>query len=137
MAHGIATPVTDVPRPGAYYPFSNRSRHINVAPKRQGVEYDRVSPTRATPQEALDRWRVPGSAARKSRPGRQLRQRPLSIPNRLETTCRVAGGHIQRELFEEIPHGFAKTPVPESGRAVELMKGLIASQLSRPVVAKV
>ena len=62
---------------------------------------------------------------------------PLSIPHRFEETYRAAGGHVELELFEGMPHQFGNTPGPESDRAIELMKGFIARQLSRPAVAQV
>ena len=62
---------------------------------------------------------------------------PLSIPHRFEETYRAAGGHVELELFEGMPHQFGNTPGPESDHAIELMMGFIARQLSRPAVAQV
>ena len=61
---------------------------------------------------------------------------PLSIPHRFEETYRAAGGHVELELFQGMPHQFGNTPGPESDRAIELMKGFIARQLARPAVVR-
>ena len=62
---------------------------------------------------------------------------PLFIPEKFETSYRAAGGDIELEMFEGMPHRFGNFPGDESERAIELMKGFIARQLSRPAVAKV
>ena len=62
---------------------------------------------------------------------------PLFIPEKFEAAYRAAGGDIGLELFPEMPHRFGNFPGPESERAIELMKGFIARQLSRPAVATV
>ena len=60
---------------------------------------------------------------------------PLFIPHKFEESYRAAGGHVELELFPGMPHLFGNTPGPESDRAIELMKGFVARQLSRPAVA--
>ena len=45
--------------------------------------------------------------------------------------------HVELELFEGMPHGFANIPGPESDRAIELMKGFIARQLSHAAVTSI
>ena len=60
---------------------------------------------------------------------------PLFIPHKFEESYRAAGGHVELELFEGMPHLFGNTPGPESDRAIELMKGFVARQLARPAVA--
>ena len=55
---------------------------------------------------------------------------PLAIPQRFEETFRDAGGSIELEMFPGMPHGFGNRPYPESERAIEVMKGFIARQLS-------
>ena len=60
---------------------------------------------------------------------------PLSIPQKFEETYRKAGGEIQVEYFPGMPHGFGNQPFPESQRAIELMKGFIARQLSPTTAA--
>ncbi len=62
---------------------------------------------------------------------------PQFIPHKFEASYRAAGGHVELELFPGMPHLFGNTPGPESDRAIELMKGFIARQLSRPAVAQV
>ena len=62
---------------------------------------------------------------------------PLSIPQRFHEAYRKAGGHLELEMFPDMVHGFGNTPGPESDRAVELMKGFIARQLSRATAAAV
>ena len=44
---------------------------------------------------------------------------------------RERGGSVELELFPDMPHGFARTPGPESDRALELMKAFVAGQLTR------
>ena len=41
------------------------------------------------------------------------------------------GGHLELEWFPDQVHGFGNTAGPESNRAIELMKGFVARQLSR------
>ena len=60
---------------------------------------------------------------------------PLFIPAKFEASYRAAGGHVEVEWFEGMPHQFGNTPGPESDRAIELMKGFVARQLARPAVA--
>ena len=62
---------------------------------------------------------------------------PQFIPHKFEASYRAAGGHVELELFPGMPHLFGNQPGPESERAIELMKGFIARQLTRPVVAPV
>ena len=62
---------------------------------------------------------------------------PLSIPQRFDEAYRKAGGHLELEMFQDMVHGFGNTPGPESDRAIELMKGFIARQLSRATAAAV
>ena len=60
---------------------------------------------------------------------------PLSIPQRFEEVYRSRGGNIEVEYFPGMPHGFGNQPHPESERAIELMKGFIARQLSPTTAA--
>ena len=62
---------------------------------------------------------------------------PLHIPRKFEASYRAAGGHVEVEWFEGMPHQFGNTPGPESDRAIDLMKAFVARQLSRPAVASV
>ena len=62
---------------------------------------------------------------------------PLFIPHKFEAAYRAAGGHVELELFEEMPHRFGNFPGLEAERAIELMKGFIARQLSRTAAARV
>ena len=56
---------------------------------------------------------------------------PMSIPNNFVRAFRAAGGAIELETFPGMPHGFGNTPGPNSERAMELMKGFIARQLTK------
>lgn len=56
---------------------------------------------------------------------------PLSISERFVETYAAAGGSAQRELFPDMPHGFARDPGPETDRAIALMKTFLAEQLNR------
>ncbi|MDA0734594.1 MAG: alpha/beta hydrolase [Chloroflexi bacterium] len=60
---------------------------------------------------------------------------PLSIPQRFDEAYRNAGGHLELEMFPDQVHGFGNTPGPESDRAIKLMKGFIARQVSRAAAA--
>jgi acetyl esterase/lipase len=55
---------------------------------------------------------------------------PLAISERFAADYKAAGGSVQRELFPDMPHGFARDPGPESDRAVDLMKAFLAAQLN-------
>ena len=60
---------------------------------------------------------------------------PLSIPQRFDEAYRKAGGHLELEMFPDQVHGFGNKAGPESDRAIDLMKGFIAKQLSRAAAA--
>lgn len=55
---------------------------------------------------------------------------PLSVSERFEASYQQAGGTIERELFPEMPHGFARDAGAESDRAIGLMKAFVARQLA-------
>lgn len=54
---------------------------------------------------------------------------PLEISERFVESYQAKGGSIERELFPDMPHAFAREPGPESDRAVAMMKNFIATQL--------
>ena len=89
------------------------------------------------PQEALDRGEAVELPPTIIIQGTNDNNIPLSIPHKFEESYRAAGGHVELELFPGMPHLFGNTPGPESDRAIELMKGFVAKQLSRPAVAPV
>ena len=89
------------------------------------------------PQEALDRGEAVELPPTIIIQGTNDNNIPLSIPHKFEESYRAAGGHVELELFPGMPHLFGNTPSPESDRAIELMKGFVAKQLSRPAVASV
>jgi len=53
---------------------------------------------------------------------------PLSISERFVAAYRAAGGAVERELFPDMPHAFARQPGPETDRAISLMKQFLARQ---------
>jgi acetyl esterase len=55
---------------------------------------------------------------------------PLSIPERFVKSYRAAGGQIELELFEGIPHGFAGTPGPETQRALDIIRKWLALHIN-------
>ena len=89
------------------------------------------------PQEALDRGETVEMPPALIIQGTNDSNIPQFIPHKFEATYRAAGGHIELELFPGMPHQFGNMPGPESERAIELMKGFVARQLSRPAVATV
>ena len=89
------------------------------------------------PQEALDRRETVELPPTIIIQGTNDSNIPLFIPEKFEASYRAAGGDVELELFEGMPHRFGNFPGDESERAIELMKGFIARQLSRPAVAKV
>ena len=98
---------------------------------------DPGSVNEGNPQEALDRGETVELPPAIIIQGTNDNNVPLSIPHKFEASYRAAGGHVELELFPGMPHLFGNTPGPESDRAIELMKGFIARQLARPVVAQV
>lgn len=54
---------------------------------------------------------------------------PMSIPERFVAEFRRSGGLVELEVFPGLPHGFGRTPGPESDRAIQLMKSFIARRL--------
>ena len=89
------------------------------------------------PQEALDRGEAVELPPVIIIQGTNDSNIPLFIPQKFEATYRAAGGHVELEWFPGMPHLFGNTPGPESTRAIELMKGFIARQLSHPAIAAV
>ena len=88
------------------------------------------------PQEALDRCEAVELPPVIIIQGTNDSNIPQFIPHKFEASYRAAGGHVELELFPGMPHLFGNTPGPESDRAIELMKGFIARQLSSPAVAQ-
>ena len=89
------------------------------------------------PQEALDRGEAVELPPMIIIQGTNDSNIPLFIPHKFEASYREAGGHVELELFEGMPHLFGNTPGPESDRAIELMKGFVAKQLALSAVAPV
>ena len=87
------------------------------------------------PQEALERGEALELPPAIIIQGTNDSNIPLFIPEKFEAAYRAAGGHIELELFPGMPHLFGNSPGPESERAIELMKGFVARQLTRPAVA--
>ena len=55
---------------------------------------------------------------------------PLRLSERFAESYRAAGGEFTLEVFPDQPHTFAAEPGPITDRAVELMRGFIASQVA-------
>lgn len=56
---------------------------------------------------------------------------PLSIPERFTNSYRASGGELDLELFPGMPHAFvANQSIPETKRALEIMKAWIARQVA-------
>ena len=55
---------------------------------------------------------------------------PLSISENFVKAYQAAGGSVERELFPDMPHAFARDPGPETDRAIELMKAFLARQFA-------
>ena len=93
---------------------------------------DHASLHEGNPQEALERGETVELPPAIIIQGTNDDNIPLSIPHKFEAAYRAAGGHLELELFPGMPHGFGNIPGAESERAIQLMKGFIARQLSRP-----
>lgn len=83
------------------------------------------------PQEILERGEKAELPPTILIQGTNDRNVPQSIPTRFEEAYRKAGGHLELEWFPDQVHGFGNTAGPESDRAIALMKGFVAKQLSR------
>jgi acetyl esterase len=55
---------------------------------------------------------------------------PLSTLERFVEIYRAIGGVVEVELFQDMPHGFACKPGPQSDRALEIMKNFISRNVS-------
>ena len=88
------------------------------------------------PQEALDRGEAVELPPMIIIQGTNDSNIPLFIPHKFEASYREAGGHVELELFEGMPHLFGNTPGPESDRAIELMKVFVSKQLAPSAVAR-
>ena len=127
-------PVLD---PHARYVWARENGYDDFIGPTESYFTDHVSLHEGNPQEILDRGETVEMPPAIIIQGTNDSNVPLYIPQRFEAAYRAAGGKIERELFDGMPHGFANIPGSESDRAIELMKGFIARQLSRPVVAQV
>lgn len=56
---------------------------------------------------------------------------PLDSLNRFATAYHAAGGDIEVEWFDDMPHGFACKPGTESDRAVEIMTSYAIRQITK------
>ena len=96
---------------------------------------DQANMHEGNPQELLDRGdpvELPSAIIIQGTSDNNI---PLFIPEKFEASYRAAGGHVEVEWFEGMPHQFGNTPGPDSDRAIDLMKSFVARQLSRPAVA--
>ena len=59
---------------------------------------------------------------------------PLSIPQNFHKSFAKAGGDIELEMFDGMPHGFGNTPSVESDRALDLMKKFIAEKMAQVLI---
>lgn len=61
---------------------------------------------------------------------------PLEAAHRFVEAYRRAGGTLEIEWFQDMPHGFACKPGAESDRAIEMMKAFICRQLTGQTESK-
>ena len=55
---------------------------------------------------------------------------PVPFTEQFAQAYNQAGGSLQLEIFQDMPHGFAAGKGPEADRALELMKAFIARQVN-------
>ncbi len=127
-------PVLD---PHARYTWARETGKEQFIGPTESYFQDHESLHEGNPQEALDRGEAVELPPAIIIQGTNDSNIPLFIPHKFEAAYRAAGGHIELELFPGMPHQFGNTPGPESERAIELMKGFIARQMSRPAAAPV
>ena len=120
-------PVLD---PHARYVWARENGYDSFIGPTESYFTEHASLHEGNPQEALDRGETVELPPAIIIQGTNDNNVPLSIPRNFETSYRAAGGHVELELFEGMPHGFGNIPGAESQRAIELMKGFIARQLS-------
>lgn len=125
-------PVLD---PHARYTWAKETEDDRFIGPTEDYFPEHASMHEGNPQEALDRGEAVELPPAIIIQGTNDSNVPLFIPQRFEAAYRAAGGHVELELFPDQPHRFGNFPGPEADRAIEVMKGFIARQLSRPAVA--
>ena len=121
-------PVLD---PYARYVYAKRAGEERLAESSEAYFLNEEAMHEGNPQEILERGEKTELPPTILIQGTNDRNVPLSIPQRFDEAYRKAGGHLELEMFQDQVHGFGNTPGAESDRAIELMKGFIAKQLSR------
>jgi acetyl esterase len=123
-----AWPVLD---PYARYLFAQETGEERLVASSQAYFLDQETMREGNPQQILERGEKVELPPTLIVQGTADNNVPMSIPERFVEAFRAAGGEIELEIFPGMPHGFGNTPGPESDRAIELMRGFIARQLSR------
>jgi acetyl esterase/lipase len=127
-------PVLD---PYARYLYARNVGDDRLVTSTEAYFLDQATLHEGNPQEILERREAVDLPPAIIIQGTNDSNVPLSIPQKFETAYRDAGGSIELEMFDGMPHGFGNQPFPESQRAIEMMKVFIARQLARPAVVGV
>jgi acetyl esterase/lipase len=126
-----------VPDPYARYLYARNVGDDRLVTSTEAYFLDQATLHEGNPQEILERREAVDLPPAIIIQGTNDSNVPLSIPQKFETAYRDAGGSIELEMFDGMPHGFGNQPFPESQRAIEMMKVFIARQLARPAVVGV
>jgi acetyl esterase/lipase len=124
-------PVLD---PYARYQYAQKAGAERLAASSEAYFRDEDTMREGNPQQILDRGEKVELPPTLIIQGTADDNVPMSIPTSFVPAYRAAGGQIEIEIFPGRVHGFGNTPGPDSDRAVALMKGFIAKQLTRAAV---
>ncbi|MBI2886491.1 MAG: alpha/beta hydrolase [Chloroflexi bacterium] len=119
----------------ARYLYARRAGIERLANLTEGYFLTEAAMREGNPQELVERGEAQALPSVLIIQGTADANIPLEIPNRFAETYRAAGGHVELELFPDMPHGFANHPGPESERALALMKSFVARQLAATAAA--
>lgn len=123
-----AWPVLD---PYARYLFAREKGRAPLVEATEAYFVTEAAMREGNPQSALERGEPVALPPTLIVQGTADDNVPLSVSHRFVEAYRAAGGHVELELFPDMPHGFARNPGAESDRALESMKAFVARQLAR------
>ncbi|MBM3942305.1 MAG: alpha/beta hydrolase [SAR202 cluster bacterium] len=124
-------PVLD---PYARYLYAKKAGHDRLAASGEAYFKDAAAMQEGNPQLILERREKVGLPPTLIIQGTNDDNVPMSIPTNFVREYRANGGQVDIEIFPGMVHGFANTPGAESDRAIALIKGFIAKQLTRAAV---
>lgn len=122
--------------PYARYAFAKETGRANLVTATERYFLTEATMQEGNPQLALDRGEAVELPPTLIVQGSADANVTVAMQERFVEAYRAAGGEIELEVFPDMPHGFARSPGPDTDRALGLMRGFIARQLHRFVAMR-